>query len=333
LRGPPGFGTVRPMAGLTEGIGAAARAGALVLGLVALGTVRLPPSAPAAPAPQAVPAVGTVDQRQTALRDGPTGRDLLSANGNMPSDMEPPSVRPEEPPSLGGGSKGDRWALRSGGWYISVDGAVVPIPSLTEQTAARPRSGLALTLSPFDNIIWYHANAEGFDWRLVAALIFEESRFNPTARSSKGAYGLMQVRPIAAEAVGADRFEAPDDNIRTGVRYLRQLDEMFQQVRGLDRLKFVLAAYNIGPGHVRDAQMLARRFGYDPYRWDDAVAVMLPLLEEPAIYETLPLGFGRGSTTVAYVSRVLDRFQHYRRTAPARSEADRSASGRAAARG
>jgi len=117
------------------------------------------------------------------------------------------------------------------------------------------------------------------------------------------------------------------------VRYLRQLDEMFQQVRGLDRLKFVLAAYNIGPGHVRDAQMLARRFGYDPYRWDDAVAVMLPLLEEPAIYETLPLGFGRGSTTVAYVSRVLDRFQHYRRTAPARSEADRSASGRAAARG
>jgi hypothetical protein len=296
------------MGGVADVIGAAARVGALALGVIAFATVRLPASTPVAPMLPGAPAVAVNDHVGGApsvdvLRDaGPA-----AVAGGLPAD-----------------GAGDRWALRTGGWYISVDGAVVPIPSLSEQTAARPRSGLALTLSPFDNIIWYHANAEGFDWRLVAALIFEESRFNPTARSSKGAYGLMQVRPIAAEAVGAERFEAPDDNVRAGVRYLRQLDEMFQQVRGLDRLKFVLAAYNMGPGHVRDAQMLARRFGYDPYRWDDAVAVMLPLLEEPAIYETLPLGFARGNSTVAYVSRVLERFQHYRLTTPATTDAGRT---------
>jgi hypothetical protein len=297
------------MGGLMDLIGAAARGVALVLGVISIVTLRQPPSVPPAPGAPTVPGVTL-----------PVGQIASAA----------PSEVVGFPPADGAG---DRWALRTGGWYISVDGAAVPVPSLRELTAARPRSGLALTISPFDHIIWYHANAEGFDWRLVAALIFEESHFNPTVRSDKGAYGLMQVRPIAAEAVGSEDFEAPDDNIRTGVRYLRQLDEMFQPVRGLDRLKFVLAAYNMGPGHVRDAQMLARRYGYDPYRWDDAVAVMLPLLEEPAIYETLPLGFARGRTTVAYVSRVLERFQRYRQTNPETTDAGRAASGRAPTRG
>jgi soluble lytic murein transglycosylase-like protein len=287
------------MVGMADGIGAAARGGALALGVIALATLRPLPSAPSAALPQRAAVVAADDHP-----DVPPEAEPRAATGDLPAD-----------------GTGDRWALRSGGWYISVDGAVVPILSVSEQTAARPRSGLALTLSPFDNIIWYHANAEGLDWRLVAALIFEESRFNPTARSSKGAYGLMQVMPVAADAVGAAHFEAPDDNVRAGVRYLRQLDEMFQQVGGLDRLKFVLAAYNMGPGHVRDAQALARRFGYDPYRWDDAVAVMLPLLEEPAIYETLPLGFARGNSTVAYVSRVLERFKQYRHATPATTDA------------
>src|SRR5262249_4201475 len=144
------------------------------------------------------------------------------------------------------------WSLRTGGWYIRVDGADVAIPALSEQTASRPRAGLSLNISPFDYLIVHHAKAEGFDWRLIAALIFEESRFDPKSRSDKGAYGLMQVRPIAAEAVGAARFKAPDDNVKTGVRYLRQLDTMFHEAQGRDRLSLVLAAYNVGPGHVRD---------------------------------------------------------------------------------
>lgn len=209
------------------------------------------------------------------------------------------------------------WSLRTGGWYIRVDETEIVIPSVDEQTAAPPRASLAMTLSPFDRLIVHHANAEGFDWRLIAAVIFEESRFDPSSHSDKGAVGLMQVRPIAAEAVGAERFKAPDDNVKTGVRYLRQLDEMFHDAPAADRLGLVLAAYNAGPGHVRDAQLLARRFGYDPNRWEDGIDLMLPLLEEPAIYEELPNGFAHGGDTVAYVQRVLERFQRYKREVPA----------------
>jgi hypothetical protein len=204
------------------------------------------------------------------------------------------------------------WSLRAGGWYIRVDGADVPIPSVDDLTTAPPRAGLSFTISPFDRLIAYHAEAEGFDWRLIAALIFEESGFNPASRSDKGAVGLMQVRPVAAEAVGAVRFETPADNVQTGTRYLRQLDEMFAAAQPRERLGIILAAYNIGPGHVRDAQVLAHRFGYDPNRWENALDVMLPLLEQPAVYSQLPNGFGRGSETVAYVQRILERYRRYR---------------------
>jgi membrane-bound lytic murein transglycosylase MltF len=208
------------------------------------------------------------------------------------------------------------WSLWAGGWYIRVDGAEVAIPSLEEVTASRPRVSLATTISSYDYVIARHAVAEGFDWRLIAALIFEESRFDPTSRSEKGALGLMQVRPIAAEAVGADRFRTPDDNVRTGTRYLRQLDDMFQKARGRDRLSLVLAAYNMGPGHVRDAQTLARRFGYDPNRWQDSMDLMLPLLEDPRIAQQLPSGAAKGQGTVAYVERILERYRRYKMTAP-----------------
>jgi len=205
------------------------------------------------------------------------------------------------------------WSLRTGGWYIRVDGADIQIPSFAEETAALPRASLAVSISPFDHLIVSHAQAEGFDWRLIAALIFEESRFNPESRSDKGAYGLMQVRPIAAEAVGADQFTEPDDNVKTGVRYLRRLDRLFHEATGRDRLSLVLAAYNIGPGHVRDAQILARRFGYDPNRWQDGIDLMLPLLEEPAISDQVPNGYAKGSDTVAYVHRILERYHRYQR--------------------
>ena len=207
------------------------------------------------------------------------------------------------------------WSLRTGGWYIRVDAADVEIPSFSEQTAARPERS-AETISPFDHLIEHHAKAEGFDWRLIAALIFEESRFQPASRSDRGAYGLMQVRPIAAQAVGAERFEAPWDNVQTGVRYLRQLDGLFREARGRDRLRLVLAAYNVGPGHVRDAQLLARRFGYDPNRWEGNIALMLPLLEDPTLCEFLPNGYAKGQQALRYVQRILDRFQRYKEQVP-----------------
>jgi len=271
---------------------------------------RLVEPAIASPAPSTLDVPGAVEPSAAAA--------AATATAEVPAPVAP-------------GSRA--WSLRTGGWYIRVDETEIVIPTVEEQSVAPPRASLALTLSPFDRLIVHHANAEGFDWRLIAAVIFEESRFDPSSRSDKGAVGLMQVRPIAAEAVGAERFKAPDDNVKTGVRYLRQLDEMFHEARAADRLGLVLAAYNVGPGHVRDAQLLARRFGYDPNRWQDGIDLMLPLLEEPAIYERLPNGFAHGGDTVAYVQRVLERFQRYKREVPAHdaealsSSATESASG------
>jgi soluble lytic murein transglycosylase-like protein len=237
---------------------------------------------------------------------------LRQQRTELPVETAPPQLResvPDEAPVAARRT----WSLRVGGWYIRVDGAEVPIPSMIEQMASRPRAGLVISISPYDRLIAYHAHAEGFDWRLIAALIFEESHFDPASRSDKGAVGLMQVRPVAAEAVGAVDFQAPADNVQTGVRYLHQLDEMFHAAHGRERLAIVLAAYNIGPGHIRDAQTLARNFGYDPNRWQDALELMLPLLEHPSLYQRLPNGYAKGSETVAYVDRVLERYEHYKR--------------------
>jgi len=150
------------------------------------------------------------------------------------------------------------------------------------------------------------------DWRLVAALIFEESGFDPESRSEAGAYGLMQIRPIAAADVGATRFASPDDNIKTGVLYLKRLETMFAESQGRDQLALVLAAYNAGPGHVHDAQSLARRLGYDPNRWENSMDLILPLLEDSSFNEGLTNGYAQGRLTVNYVNRTLERYERYK---------------------
>jgi hypothetical protein len=234
-----------------------------------------------------------------------------------PEALEPDQVATAEE---GAGS----WSLRAGGWYIRVDGVPADLSAETppaerspvvHPVAARPRPDPA-GISPFDGLIAQHAEAHGFDWRLVAALIFEESRFNPTSESGAGAYGLMQVRPIAAHTVGADRFWEPSDNISAGVRYLRYLDDLFRGAAERDRIGLVLAAYNMGPGHVQDAQRLARYVGLDPNRWQGHIERLLPLLELPAVYTRLPNGFARGHETVAYVQRTIDRYRLYQRQRP-----------------
>jgi len=232
---------------------------------------------------------------------------------HIPAVGSPSAVREsvQVPPQAEAG----RWSLRAGGWYISVDGAEVEVPSLAQQTRPRVRIRGPQLLSPYDHLIFHHARAQGLDWRLVAALIYEESHFVPDAVSDKGAYGLMQVRPIAAAAVGSEHFKAPADNIRTGARYLKQLSETFSEAHGRDHLALVLAAYNMGPGHVRDAQQLARRFGYDPNAWHESMELLFPMLEQLpycARPELLPNGCAQGEATVAYVNRVLRRYDTYR---------------------
>jgi membrane-bound lytic murein transglycosylase F len=205
---------------------------------------------------------------------------------------------------------GPRWSVKIDGWTIKVDEvAKQAIPAL-EPEYVTP------VLSAYDQMIARYAEAAGLDWRFVSAVIYEESRFDADSRSPAGAVGLMQVMPAAAQDVGELQFHEPEANVRAGVRYLQRLRREYAAASERDRLALMLAAYNMGMGHVRDAQRLARRFGYDPLRWDGAMDVMIALLEEPQIAAKMRYGYAQGRAVVGYVERILNRYASYRRTLP-----------------
>lgn len=200
------------------------------------------------------------------------------------------------------------WTIALDGWRIAVERSSESVTWASQLWDSGVQPFWEPGFSPYDHWIVSYAHAAGLDWELVAAIIAEESGFDPAAVSERGAVGLMQVRPIAAAQVGEGQFVDPESNIRTGVRYLTYLGEVFSDVVQAERLPFVLAAYHMGPSHVRDAQELARRFGLDPHRWQGHVARVLPLLEIEAFYRGLPSGYAQGGRTLEYVTRVLSRY-------------------------
>lgn len=148
------------------------------------------------------------------------------------------------------------------------------------------------------------AQKNGFDWCLVAAQIYRESHFDPLARGAGNARGLMQILPATARRLSlADPFD-PVANIKAGIRYLRSLYDMFGEIEESDRLLFALAAYNIGLGHVLDAQRIASQKRLDPRRWE-SVAKMLPLLRYRKYYQLAEHRFCRGEITLAYLKHIL----------------------------
>ena len=168
-------------------------------------------------------------------------------------------------------------------------------------------------ISRYDHLIAQHAEEAGFDWRVVAALIFEESRFDHDRVSVAGAYGLMQVMPFTARLVGTKNYQEPRDNIEVGVKYLRSLYRNFPYGRPEDRLALALASYVIGPGHVGDAQRMARGLGYDPHCWADSMELMLLLLENPQYHRKSLFGYAQGREAVRYANAILKRSAIYSR--------------------
>ncbi len=167
-------------------------------------------------------------------------------------------------------------------------------------------------ISPYDKIVRKYANRFGFDWRLVTALMYQESRFNPTARSHIGARGLMQLMPRTARAMGVDDINDPDASIRGGIRYLDWLRDRFDANLPLsERLWFTLAAYNAGAGHVHDARRLAKQLGYDPDRWFGHVEQAMLLLSKQKYASKARYGYVNGSEPVNYVRAIKERFEAY----------------------
>jgi peptidoglycan lytic transglycosylase F len=168
-------------------------------------------------------------------------------------------------------------------------------------------------ISRYDHLIARLAEEAGFDWRLVAALIFEESRFDHSRVSVDGAYGLMQVMPFTARLVGTKNYQEPRDNVVAGVKYLRSIYRNFPHGRPEDRLALTLASYVIGVGHVEDAQRMARVFGYDPHCWEDSMEDVLPFLENPKYHRKSLFGYAQGREAVRYVNAILKRYSIYSR--------------------
>jgi membrane-bound lytic murein transglycosylase F len=144
----------------------------------------------------------------------------------------------------------------------------------------------------------------GLPWQLIASVAYQESHWNPDARSFTGVRGLMQLTTDTADHVGIDDRTDPLQSIWGGSKYLKYLlDKMPRSLNSKDRMALALAAYNVGYAHLRDAQKLAESMGRDPYSWRHMKEI-LPLLADPDYTEKLEYGYARGYETVEFVERV-----------------------------
>lgn len=170
-------------------------------------------------------------------------------------------------------------------------------------------------LCAYDELLKRHAPEIGWDWRLLASQVYQESRFKPDAKSWAGAQGLLQLMPGTARQVGVrDAFD-PEDNVSGAVRYLKWLNEFWDE-RVEDegeRLKFILASYNAGPGHVEDAQRLTSKYGGNPLVWEDVSYWLLQKsTQQYSADEVVKFGFCRGLEPVNYVDHILRRYARYK---------------------
>ncbi len=171
------------------------------------------------------------------------------------------------------------------------------------------------SLSPYDQTIKQQAKTIGWDWRLLASLIYQESKFNPYVESYRGASGLMQITPVTAEFFNTGDISNPVENIKAGVQVLRYLQRNMKldSVSAADSIRFVLAAYNAGHGRINDCRTFARSQGKNPNEWKDVVAV-IPLMKHRVFYDSEDIRLGRfkGVETLNYVDQVMDRYENYK---------------------
>ena len=167
-------------------------------------------------------------------------------------------------------------------------------------------------LSPWDKITRKYAEKYGFDWRLITAQMYQESRFNPKVKSFAGARGLMQLMPRTAKSVGVSNISKPENNIKGGIKYMDWLRDRFDEKIPLsEKIWFTLAAYNAGHGHVQDAQRLASKKGWDNKKWFDHTEKAMLLLSKKAYSSKARYGYVDGEEPVKYVRKIRERFEAY----------------------
>jgi membrane-bound lytic murein transglycosylase F len=170
-------------------------------------------------------------------------------------------------------------------------------------------------ISEYDALLKQYAHINNLDWRLVAAVIYQESHFNPNSIGKGGAHGLMQIMPNTAASLNIDSLHLVENQIASGCKLLHKLANLYRAagVDSADLYKFVLAAYNAGNCHVDDARLLAKINGLNPDKWDE-VSKMLVKLSDRNYIKNKPLACGvcNGRHTKTYVLNVWMMYRHYR---------------------
>ena len=171
-------------------------------------------------------------------------------------------------------------------------------------------------ISAYDDIIKAAARKIPWDWRLLAALIFQESKFNPEAVSWVGAFGLMQLMPETAEKFGVDSLSSDKEQIFAGADLLHSLDKQWKKrvPDSAQRIHFVLASYNVGTAHVLDAMKLAEKYGKNPQLWKDNVDYFLLNESKPEFYQdpVVKYGYCRGIEPYLFVKDIINRYREYK---------------------
>lgn len=165
-------------------------------------------------------------------------------------------------------------------------------------------------ISPYDDMVRDIAQDAGIDWKLVLAVMAQESRFNPNARSWAGAVGLMQIIPRFSQVEDEALLYDPEINIREGIRYLVKHLDRYAHLDSLNRHALALATYNVGMGHIADARALAAQLGNDPDEWEHVADALLRLMHRK-YYQHARYGFKRGIETVNYVQDIMDRYGRF----------------------
>jgi membrane-bound lytic murein transglycosylase F len=166
-------------------------------------------------------------------------------------------------------------------------------------------------VSPYDELFKKYAEPLGWDWRMIAAVVYQESKFSISSRSHRGAQGLMQVMPQTGNYYGVDDLMDPEQNIIAGTNHLKRLQKIFSKynLTHEELVKFTLAAYNAGEGRIIDCRNFAYAKGYDNSKWDEIVKV-IPMMRDDSVLEedSVKLGKFQGFETIDYIDSVLSHY-------------------------
>lgn len=212
----------------------------------------------------------------------------------------------------------DNWYARENPQHISAD----LLKRFYQDSKGGPTVAFDFSkgyISQYDHLFKRYAPNVGWDWRLMAAQAYVESKFKPNARSWVGARGLMQIMPSTARGYNTpvSRLNNPETSVQVATKLINDLDSYLVDYvpNDRERLKFVIAAYNVGIAHVYDAIRLARKYGLDPQKWDGNVEQAILWKMNPKYYNdpVVRYGYCRGTETVAYVQGITDFYEHARR--------------------